>query len=86
MAARASTGGKVDAARSCMNHTSPAATLVRKKKLAELLGVSPRTVDTWVASGVIPYLAPSSRLHLFDAAQVKSVLTAKFGFTPKTAA
>lgn len=68
-----------------MNDTAPAPTLVRKKKLAQLLGVSPRTVDTWVASGVIPYLAPSSRLHLFDAAQVKSVLTAKFGFTPKAA-
>jgi phage terminase Nu1 subunit (DNA packaging protein) len=66
-----------------MNDTAPAPALVRKKKLAQLFGVSPRTVDSWVASGVIPYIAPSSRLHLFDAAQVKSVLTAKFGFTPK---
>lgn len=69
-----------------MNDTVPTPTLVRKKKLAQLLGVSPRTVHTWVASGVIPHLALSSRLPLFDAAQVKSVLTAEFGFTPKSAA
>ncbi len=75
----------VDAAKQCMNDTAPVPTLVRKKKLAHLLGVSPRTVDTWVASGVIPYLAPTSRLHLFDPAQVKAVLTTKFGFTPKAA-
>ena len=66
-----------------MNDTTPASALVRKNQLAKLLGVSPRTVDTWVANGTIPYLAPSSRLHLFDPAQVKAVLTAKFGYTPK---
>lgn len=67
-----------------MNETVPEPSLVRKKKLAQLLGVSPRTIDSWVASGVIPYIAPSSRLHLFDPLQVKTVLTAKFGFTPKS--
>lgn len=66
-----------------MNDTTAAPSLVRKKKLAQMLGVSPRTVDTWVANGVIPYLAPSARLHLFDPAQVKQTLSAKFGFTPK---
>ena len=68
-----------------MNDTAPAPTLVRKKKLALLLGVYPRTVDTWVASGVIPYVAPRARLHLFDPAQVKAVPASKFGFAPKAA-
>jgi len=59
--------------------------LVRKKKLAELLDVSPRTVDTWVSNGVIPYIAVNERLHLFDPVSVKKTLTANFGFTPRSA-
>jgi DNA-binding transcriptional MerR regulator len=56
--------------------------LVRKRELAKGLGVSPRTVDAWVAQGIIPYVAPSCRLHLFDPAQVRQVLVARFGFKP----
>ena len=51
-------------------------------QLAKGLGVSPRTVDAWVAQGIIPYVAPSCRLHLFDPAQVRQVLVARFGFKP----
>ena len=58
---------------------------VRKKKLAELLDVSPRTVDTWVSNGLIPYIAVNERLHLFDPVSVKKTLTANFGFTPRSA-
>ena len=58
--------------------------LVRKKRLAQLLDVSPRTVDTWVSNGVIPYIAVNERMHLFDPASVKKTLTAHFGFAPKS--
>lgn len=57
--------------------------LVRKRELAKTLGISPRTVDAWVAQGIIPYVAPSCRLHLFDPVQVRQVLVARFGFKPR---
>ena len=52
---------------------------MKKKPLAALLGVSDRTIDTWVARRVIPYLATSPRMHLFDLEAVKAALQAKFG-------
>lgn len=57
--------------------------LVRKRELAKALGVSPRTIDDWVARRIIPYLAMSSRLHLFDAVQVRQVIVARFGLKPR---
>ncbi|MFN0076598.1 MAG: hypothetical protein ACKVY0_09000 [Prosthecobacter sp.] len=66
-------------------HPSPV-TLLKKKPLSLLLGVSSRTIDTWVAQRFIPYLAPSPRLHLFDPAAVMSALAARFGVQPRTTA
>lgn len=74
-----------------MNETlpaSPPSPLLKKKCLATLLGVSGRTIDTWVAQRAIPYLATSPRLHLFDGEAVKAALKAKFGveaIVPQTA-
>jgi len=63
-----------------MNTTTPSTpALVKKKVLAATLGVSVRTVDTWVAQRLIPYLAPSPRLHLFDPEAVRSALAVRFG-------
>ncbi len=63
-----------------MNTTSPSSVpLLKKKSLAVLLGVSDRTIDTWVSQRAIPYLATSPRLHLFDVDAVKAALKAKFG-------
>lgn len=62
--------------------TTQSANLIRKKQLAAILGVSPRTVDAWIAQGVIPYLAPSARLHLFDPDQVRKALESRFGVQP----
>jgi hypothetical protein len=62
----------------------PAKPLVKKKVLAATLGVSVRTVDNWVAQRLIPYLAPSPRLHLFDPEAVKSALAARFGVQTKS--
>ncbi len=58
--------------------TTSASQLVRKRQLATLLSVSPRTVDTWVAKRMIPFIEPNPRLHLFDPAAVKSALVAQF--------
>jgi hypothetical protein len=70
-----------------MNQTQPSpVTLLKKKPLALLLGVSSRTIDAWVAQRLIPYLAPSSRLHLFDPVAVMSALAARFGVQPRTTA
>ena len=61
-----------------MNETTPASQLVRKRQLAKLMSVSPRTVDGWVAKRMIPFIEPNPRLHLFDPAAVKSALLAQF--------
>ena len=61
-----------------MNETTPASQLVRKRQLAKLMSVSPRTVDGWVAKRMIPFIEPNPRLHLFDPVAVKSALLAQF--------
>ena len=66
--------------------TPPAHPLVKKKTLAATLGVSVRTVDNWVAQRLIPYLAPSPRLHLFDPEAVKTALAARFGVQTRSLA
>jgi phage terminase Nu1 subunit (DNA packaging protein) len=52
--------------------------LLKKKEIAAILGVSPRTIDNWVMRRTIPYIAASPRLHLFDAEAVLKVVRAKF--------
>jgi excisionase family DNA binding protein len=52
---------------------------VRKAELAPLLGVSVRTVDDWLARRLIPYVAVSSRLHLFNVQEVEEALRKQFG-------
>lgn len=39
---------------------------VKKADLARALGVSMRTMDSWLARRIIPYVAVSPRLHLFS--------------------
>ncbi len=67
-----------------MNSPTPASHLVRKRHLAVLLSVSPRTIDGWVARRMIPYIEPNPRLHLFDPAAVKSALLAQFSIPPES--
>lgn len=52
---------------------------VRKPELARLLNVSLRTVDEWLARRLIPYVAVSSRLHLFNVQEVEEALRKQFG-------
>ena len=56
--------------------------LFKKKELAALLCVSPRTIDNWVQRRVIPYLSINDRLHLFDPVAVKAALAQKFDYQP----
>jgi hypothetical protein len=61
-----------------MNELTPASQLVRKRQLATLMSVSPRTIDGWVSKRMIPFIEPNPRLHLFDPVAVKSALLAQF--------
>lgn len=69
-----------------MNETTNASQLVRKRQLAALLSVSPRTIDGWVSKRTIPFIEPNPRLHLFDPAAVKSALLAQFAVPAKMSA
>ena len=62
-----------------MNATIDDTRLVKKKELAHLLAVSPRTIDNWVSKRVIPYIAITPRLHLFDPSVVRRVIDERFG-------
>ena len=41
-------------------------TLLKKKELAKRLSVSTRSIDTWVAKRVIPYIQITPRFYLFE--------------------
>lgn len=66
-----------------MNELAPTSQLVRKRKLATLMSVSPRTIDGWVSKRMIPFIEPNPRLHLFDPVAVKSALLAQFAVPAK---
>jgi len=62
-----------------METTNQEPQLLKKREAARILSISPRTLDDWVARGIVPYLAISPRLHLFDIVQVRATLAEKFG-------
>jgi excisionase family DNA binding protein len=62
-----------------MMNTPIEAHFVKKAEVARALGVSARTVDSWIAKRMIPYVAVSPRLHLFDLEEVKAALREKYG-------
>ena len=68
----------------CVMNASIESQFVKKAELAKALGVSQRTVDSWVAKRTIPYLAVSPRMHLFDLAEVKKALREKFEVSAAT--
>lgn len=53
--------------------------LVKKRELAARLGVSPRTVDSWLQRRLIPVVKLSPRLSLFELDAVKAALDRRFG-------
>jgi len=66
-----------------MENTHQEPQLHKKREAARMLSISPRTLDDWVAKGIVPYLAISPRLHLFDMEQVRAALAEKFGVNAK---
>jgi excisionase family DNA binding protein len=48
--------------------------LLSKRELAHCLGVSPRTIENWVAEKRIPQLRLSSRLSRFSLPRVEAAL------------
>ena len=48
--------------------------LLTKQELAIALGVSPRTIDNWMAQRRIPFIRISPRLIRFDLNRVKAAL------------
>ncbi len=55
--------------------TGGAKHLLSKRELATTVGVSPRTIDNWVAQRRIPRLRFSSRLTRFDLNKVEAALS-----------
>ena len=49
--------------------------LLSKRELARALGVSPRTIENWLAAKKIPQLRLSARLTRFNLARVESALS-----------
>lgn len=56
--------------------TSPAALLTRKQ-VATLLNVHLRTVDGWIANGVLPYKKISRKCLRFRAADIAAFVAAE---------
>ena len=57
------------------------ALFVKIADLARALGVSTRTVDSWLARRMIPYVAVSARMHLFNVKEVEAALRERFGLS-----
>jgi excisionase family DNA binding protein len=55
-------------------HDSIPKRLLSKKQLAGLLGVSPRTIETWLSEKRIPQLRLSARLTRFSLPRVEAAL------------
>lgn len=48
--------------------------LIKKRELAKRLSVSPRTIDEWSRKRMIPFIAVTSRLYLYEFEAVLAVL------------
>jgi predicted site-specific integrase-resolvase len=57
--------------------------LIRKEELARRLSVSARTIDNWLCKRLIPVIATSQRMHLFDLEEVRAALEKRFKIEPR---
>lgn len=60
------------------------ANIIRKKELARRLSVSTRTIDTWMAKRLIPYIQMTSHFHLFEFDAVLAALKKQYGIETLT--
>ncbi|MDA0765895.1 MAG: hypothetical protein O3A87_09365 [Verrucomicrobia bacterium] len=65
-----------------MNTNDPEPMYVKKVELARRLSVSPRTIEEWTQKRIIPYLAMSSRLNLYNFDEVLEVLKGRYKVEP----
>ena len=56
--------------------------LIKKKELCKRLSVSTRTVDSWVAKRLIPYIQVSPRFYLYDFDAVLAALRKQYQVEP----
>lgn len=57
-----------------MKSENPEPVYVKKVELARRLSVSPRTIEEWSQKRIIPHVAVSSRLNLYNFDEVLDVL------------
>ena len=61
-----------------MKTDTPEPTLIKKRELAQRLSVSPRTIEEWTQKRIIPRIAVTARLNLYDFDEVKAVLKDRY--------
>jgi DNA-binding transcriptional MerR regulator len=57
---------------------TPEPTLIKKRELAKRLSVSPRTIEEWTQKRIIPRIAVTARLNLYDFDEVMAVLKDRY--------
>jgi hypothetical protein len=58
--------------------------VIRKKELAKRLSVSTRTVDTWMAKRLIPYIQITPRFYLYEFDAVLEAIKKHYQIEPVT--
>ena len=58
--------------------------VIRKKELAKRLSVSTRTVDTWMAKRLIPYIQVTPRFYLYEFDAVLEAIKKHYQIEPVT--
>lgn len=61
-----------------MKSENPEPIYVKKVELARRLSVSPRTIEQWSQKRIIPHVAVSSRLNLYNFDEVLDVLEKRY--------
>ncbi len=61
-----------------MKSENPEPVYVKKVELARRLSVSPRTIEQWSQKRIIPHVAVSSRLNLYNFDEVLDVLEKRY--------
>lgn len=65
-----------------MTASDPNPVYLKKKELARRLSVSPRTIEEWAQRRMIPHLAVSPRLNLYNYDEVLAVLEKRYKVEP----
>ncbi len=61
-----------------MKTDTPEPTLIKKRELAQRLSVSPRTIEEWTQKRIIPRIAVTARLNLYNFDEVLEILEKRY--------